>query len=169
MQCSSVHTHSSHQQAHVALFFAYFASVRIFRVISQCTAIGYNFVVFLSVLLRNLQTNYILLDRGRLYHSTRYSIFNFCFTSSFSRIHILLYLLTAQIQLYSCTDPGPSPTQRSHSHSGRFNPVCCPTYCVSFSDLQNIFLCKFSPYTSFFFLSFFFNPVRSFQIVCVIF
>ncbi len=35
----------------------------------------------------------------------------------------LLSLLTTQIQQCSCTDLGPSPTQRSHSYSDRFNPV----------------------------------------------
>jgi len=149
------------------------------------------FVCFLSVFRTgfpsNPTNNSILLETGRSYHGTL-----------FFKAPVLLILnyyccipLTAQIQLCSFADPGPSSTQHSHSYSGRFNPVCssrivCVSFrptehfsvqiialtfiqavltlfshfdlCVSVSDLQNIFLCKQI-----------FNPIYSFQVVCVTF
>jgi hypothetical protein len=126
---------SSLQQVHVALSFANFANVKSYRNILQCTAHRLQFLFFLkrfrSDFVSKSTNNSILLETGRSYHSTLFSssvALVFYLLSSYItvpfRVHILLYLLTAQIQLCSCTDPGPSSTQRSHSYSGRFNPVC---------------------------------------------
>jgi hypothetical protein len=145
------------------------------------------FSVFAQISLRNLQTIQFCWKQAGVI-TVLYSLKR----QSFSFLNYYCCIpLTAQIQLCSFADPGPSSTQHSHSYSGRFNPVCssrivCVSFrptehfsvqiialtfiqavltlfshfdlCVSVSDLQNIFLCKQI-----------FNPIYSFQVVCVTF
>ncbi len=82
--------------------------------------IGYNSLsIFRSDFASKSTNKSILLDRGWSYHSTLF--LNVCCMTFV--VPILLSLFTTQIQQCSCTDLGPSPTQRSHSYSGCFNPV----------------------------------------------
>jgi hypothetical protein len=129
--------------------------VRLYR-ISQCTAHRLQFLFFLkrfrSDSASKSTNNSILLETGRSYHSTLF--LNFVAPIRFPNSHTAVPLNCADsaVQLYRpWAIPAFSLAQVVLTLFARTK------LCVSFPDLQNSFLCKVSPYTSFFF-----NPVRSF-------
>ncbi len=160
----TLHSHSSRrlQEAHVTRSLS-FSPVRetisYFAVYGPAATIFFFFYsIFAQISLRNLQTTQFCWREAGVI-----TVLNFFHLSSYTtvpfRVHILLYLLTAQIQQCRCTDPGPSWSQCFHSNSGRFYPIFLFwVVCVIFWPTENIFC-----------TSIVFNPIHLFQVVCVTF